>query len=587
MSGQRLEYASANLTRKPWGPFFVRPSRRSVVLLVLAFATAAWLGARHRPWTLTARVQSWGEPYFLSRFEFTPTNRLLICHRTAYVWDADHGRMLHQIGKPESVRLYPPLTFNHATEILFVHLGFGSASALLYDLESGALVKEVALTREGMGDRQLIAAAPTGHRLLIRRDGLAVAPSRTLTIGTLSLWDLDAPASAEKPLEPMGTLPLNGWARFSPDGGRIAVFEPPSNGVSDDFRDPYSGGFGVFDSATRTPFFINRDRANGQRFGVFSSDGSRIISFADANQNTVMGVVNAATGEPLRWFTIGTHVDRQISPDGEQAAIVGLNSANKYELSILDVKTGPGSARRVLDYRNAPLTFFRDGRRLLTSGPEYRSLAVYDVASLKPLAILRSQAQELTHLAISPDASHLAAYAYDNTIAFYRKTGPDCPESAWGALAFPHVWLLIALVTAAAFSLRRDADHASSDLTLPVARFALVLFLIALPRTLHVLVATCIGEGFLTPAPLILLAAIGLATGGRFWRLVTLTILAAAFPLDLYCLYLLKHAGLGERSSTLMFDRNYAVPHLAVFMALVVFTALIPAGIYVLSRRPR
>jgi hypothetical protein len=459
---------------------------------------------------------------------------------------------------------------------------------LLYDLESGALVKEVPLTREGMGDCQLMAAAPTGHRLLIRQDGLAVSPSRTLTIGALSLWDLDAPASAEKLLEPMGTLPLNGWARFSPDGRRIAVFEPPNNGGSDDFCDPFSGGFGVFDSATRTPLFINRDRATFQDFGFFSSDGSRIILNGENYQNTVTPVFNAATGEPLRWFTTGRTVNKEISPDGEQVAIVGFNSAGNYELSILDVKTGPGSARRVLDYHNsAPLRFFPEGRRLLTSGPEYRSLAVYDIESLKPLAILRGQVHDLFHLAVSPDASYLAAYARDNTIAFYRKTGPDCPESAWGALAFPHVWLLIALATAAAFSLRRDADHASSDLTLPVARFALVLFLIALPRTLHVLVATCIGEGFLTPAPLILLASIGLATGGRFWRLVTLTMLAAAFPLDLYCLYLVKHAGLAERTSRLLFDRTYAVPHLAIFMILVVFTALIPIGLYLLSRRPR
>src|SRR5207249_4318189 len=113
---------------------------------------------------------------------------------------------------------------------------------------------------------------------------------------------------------------------------------------------------------------------------------------------------------------------------------------------------------------------------------------------------------------------------------------------------------------------------------------ALVLFLIALPRTLHVLAATCIGERFFTPAPLILFASMGLATGGRFWRLVTLTILAAAFPLDLYCLYLVKHAGLAERTSMLLFDRTYAVPHVAVFMILMIFTALIPVGLYLLSR---
>jgi hypothetical protein len=35
----------------------------------------------------------------------------------------------------------------------------------------------------------------------------------------------------------------------------------------------------------------------------------------------------------------------------------------------------------------------------------------------------------------------------------------------------------------------------------------------------------------------------------------------------------------------LLFDRNYAVPHLAVFVTLLVLTALIPVGFFVLSPR--
>jgi WD40 repeat protein len=573
MTAQRLEYASANLTRKPWGPIFVKPSRRSLLFILLTLATAAWLTARHQSWTLTAHVQSLGQPNRLTHFEFTPANRLLACRHLTYVWDADTGRVIHEIPKSEDSQTYGPLTFNHATELLFLQRGFFTARALLYDIESGTLLKEIPLVGEGLNS-QLIAAAPTGHRLMVRRTTTSPA------IATVTLWDLDATASLSRPLEPIGTLPLDGPARFSPDGRRIAILAPPG-------KRGENMQFGVFDVATLVPLFI--DNQPRQTLGAFSSDGSRIALSRNDYVNTLTQSFSATTGEPLQWFTsAGKVIDAQTSPDGERVAMVEVTSAGRLELSILDLKTGPSAVHHLFNFtHDAPLAFFPDGRQLLTSGPEYDCLGIYDTSSLQPRAILRGQNHYFAHLAISPDATHLAAYAGDDTIYFYRKTGPDCPESPWGALAFPHLWLLIALATAAAFSLRRDADRASSDLTLPVARFALALFLITLPRTLHVLVAACIGERFLTPAPLILLASIGLATGSRFWRLLTLTALAAALPIDLYCLYLLKHASLAATIDTRLFDRWYAVPNLAAFITLALFTALIPLGIYALSRRPK
>jgi WD40 repeat protein len=587
MCAQRLEYASANLTRKPWGPFVVKPSRRSLLLILLSLAAAAWLTARHQPWTLTALVRSSGNYWQQTRFEFTPTNRLVICDEVAQIWDADTGRILHQIGKSEIGKAYGPLTFNHATEILLLQRGWRTTSALVYDIDSGALLKEIPLTRDGTGDCQLIAAAPTGHRLLIRRNNVTTSPSPTLTTEALSLWDIDAPASAAKPLEPIATLPFNGPAQFSPDGRRIAVFEPRLDYGRDIFDLPFSGGFAGLDASTGTPLFINRPPRNGYRRFAFSSDSSRIILESADYLNTHTRI-NAVTGQPLGSFTCAGATRSSISPDGQRVALIQFNSARELELSILDVTAGTASVRPLGYYPDqALLTFFPDSRRLLAPGDEYRSLAIYDTASLKPRALLRNQIGDLADIAVSPDATRIATRDRSNTITFYRKTGLDCPESRWGALAFPHLWLLVALATAAAFSLRRDADHASADLTLPVARFALVLFLITLPRTLHLIVATCIGERFLTPAPLLLLASIGLATGSRFWRLLTLTALAAALPVDLYCLYLLKHIGFTTTTDMRLFDRWYAIPNLAAFITLALFTALIPFGIYALSRRPK
>ncbi|MDB5323590.1 MAG: putative repeat-containing protein, partial [Phycisphaerales bacterium] len=401
-----------------------------------------------------------------------------------------------------------------------------------------------------------------------------------------SLWDLDAPATPAQPLNAIGVLPLSGAAGFSPDGRRIVVWEHLRRG-SDGFGDPFRGGLGVFDAATFAPRFVNREVSYPPYRAMFSTDGSRIILNHLAGMTERTRVFSATTGELVMGFPANRFFHAmQASPDGRQIAIIESKVAYSPELYLFDGGAESGAVRvAVGDFGEVPLVFFPDGR-LVGPGPDFCTVGIYANPSLEPLAILRG-IYDVIDVAISADGSYLAAHTRRNTISFYRKTGLDCPESAWGALAFPHVWLLVVLAIAAAFSLRRDAVYASSELTLPVAHFALVLLVIALPRTLHLLVAGCIGEWFITPAPLFVVAAIGLASGARVWRMIALILLAVAFPLDLYCLYLLKHAGLGGRSATLFFDRTYAVPNLGVFMILLAFTALIPVGIFVLSRRPR
>ncbi|MDB5318548.1 MAG: hypothetical protein JWN40_179, partial [Phycisphaerales bacterium] len=170
MSGQRLEYASANVTRKPWGPFFIKPSRRSVVLIGLTLVTVAWLALRHNAWRLVADVRV---PLGYERFDhfaFTPGHRLVTCYHAALVWDGNTGRVLHELGRSEMIgQPCGPLTFNNSTEVLFLQRNEGEVRAHLYDVESGRLLKDVALAPEGFADCELLAAAPAGHRLLIDR----------------------------------------------------------------------------------------------------------------------------------------------------------------------------------------------------------------------------------------------------------------------------------------------------------------------------------------------------------------------------------------------------------------------------------
>jgi hypothetical protein len=250
-----------------------------------------------------------------------------------------------------------------------------------------------------------------------------------------------------------------------------------------------------------------------------------------------------------------------------------------------NVRTGASARRFVAGDPYAYPVFFPNGS-LLAAGPEPHTLAIYANPSLRPLALLGERVRDFVQLAVSPDGSHIAVRQL-GSILFYRETGPDCPESPLGALGFPHLWLFIALATAAAFSLRYDALRSSSNPTVRIARIALILFLIALPRTLHFLAASCIGENLLTPAPILLLAAIGLATGVRFWRLATLITLAIALPVELYSLHLLHNAGLSQRTPTLLFDRTYSIPNSLAFGLLAMITILIPLALYLLTRRER
>jgi hypothetical protein len=153
----------------------------------------------------------------------------------------------------------------------------------------------------------------------------------------------------------------------------------------------------------------------------------------------------------------------------------------------------------------------------------------------------------------------------------------------------PHVWLLGGLLVALAFSLRADARRSPSAtfLSPSVEVVALMMLVLALPRTFHAVLAAVTGEWLMTPAPLLLLCAIGLASGGRFWRLMTLVVLACVLPLDAYCTFDLRRAGFGTPYRLEVIDRTFEIPRLIVFAMMAVFTGLIAPALVLLVRPPR
>ncbi|SRR5258706_15413059 len=51
-----LEYANPRGLKSRWGPILFRPSRRSILLILLTLASAAWLALRHEPWRLLCEI---------------------------------------------------------------------------------------------------------------------------------------------------------------------------------------------------------------------------------------------------------------------------------------------------------------------------------------------------------------------------------------------------------------------------------------------------------------------------------------------------------------------------------------------------
>ncbi len=139
---------------------------------------------------------------------------------------------------------------------------------------------------------------------------------------------------------------------------------------------------------------------------------------------------------------------------------------------------------------------------------------------------------------------------------------------------------------ALSFSLLHDARGArlASVVRPPSRLVSLPLIAVTLSLTIHALFTTCLGRLTLTPAPLLLLAAIGLATHSRGWRLITLFLLAVNLPLCLYLLRRIHQTGLGSSTRYPLLDRFHDIPNILPFSALAAAAVLIILALPPLAR---
>lgn len=602
-----IDYASAAQARAPWGPIFFKPSRLTLALAVAVALTSFWLARRHTPWvtvgTIKLPLRVPKETTDRLEFTFTRDNLLLILDDSVRLFDPAKGQIVREFVLPAGRGNNGILPLNGGTEILWLQdIGVRSVG-LVYDVQTGREVASIPieLSHEGFSPD---CAAPTGRRFLASYFVDSPLDDRQYVT---ALWDLDAPRALNQPCVPVGILPFPGPARFSPDGKHIAVF------ASNYSHSPMEPGqlvpsFSVVDASTLKLQFIKTERLDVARSGTFSPDGKRIVCNASPLFSTeiagfdVLKVFDAINGNTLinvsappnansqvRWLDSPTGFYSSwrgalVSPDTNFAAVINA----KERLSLIDLKSAQrgGATLDLPNFSDSPLAFFPDSQRILGPSSELRALAVYQTPSIKPVAIMRNLPARIIRIAISPNEQFIAAQSDYGPLTFFRRAGVDCPESAWGTLGLPHTWLLIALTIALAFSLRRDAGRAAPFPAPPsIAFLSLGLLLIALPRTIHALLGLCLGERFLTPAPILALAAISLAIGSRFWRMSTLILLAASLPLYVLLFEYVQQAGVRESTNVFLFDRPYLIPNLIPFVALCVCVGFIPVCIFLLSRK--
>jgi hypothetical protein len=557
-----LPYATADRARPSWRPILIKPSHRSLLLFTLALAAFLWLTARHAPWTPTAHVWINGHTAFAGKHHFITVNQ-----EAVQLWNAHTGEHVRTIAQNRSGP--PGVEYIFADE---THLLVAYNQQQIFQISRSDQPQIRALPNPLQSQERVLNAAPSAGRFMTFKE-----EQRADTLGLYDINNQSKPGWFGAPLRRTSSDIV-----LSPDGRHILL---PSNGptfVSHfDFDNPQRGklldlpqSHGLAQIIARHPKFLITRKFPG------IPPGLELRGYDDFRPRH-----SITLDAPARAVT-----EAQLAPDARTLAARYSPSPGILRTRFYDAPTNRLLATH--DRNWTYINFFPDSQRFVCYDREYHKPAIFRIGAKQPIAVIDNTHDWSAGPIINADGSLLALVDYSaGEATIYRPTGPDCPESPLGALAFPHTWLLILLTSALALSLQSDARKQSltSSTFHPLSSILVFsLLLLALPRTLHLLLTAATQQKLLlTPGPLLLLAAIGLATNSRFWRFATLTLLALQLPLNLYCLRLLHKSGLTATTPAPILDRVWPIPHLTVLIALALATLAIPFAIYHLSRTPR
>jgi len=424
----------------------------------------------------------------------------------------------------------------------------------------------------------LLAVAPDGPRVISRR-------ARPVGGGppALEWWDLSQKPPRGQPIH----LRIDEQPLFSPDGSRLLSRDPGGDWI---LRDGH------------TLQIIAADTASGAAgLGFVDSNYFWLTAISMKPPVDLVVIRSATTGKLSRSVYIVPNSPspfrnppHTISDDMELVAGIAYGSpgALAAAVCIWEVSSGRLIQSHVVG-NQWPMSFFPHSHRLLAGDQATSHPAIIDPSHQQPLAILPTPpgASMMPTPLISPDGQTIvtAADPVGRSLAIFRQTGWDCPESHLGALVFPQTWLTVALFAALCISLARDARRArpASVHRPPSSVVTTGLLLIAVVLTLYFLLTAALGRWTLTPAPLLLLAAMGLFTHSRAWRAITLWLMAGMLPLSLLLGYRIYRSGVWSASVRPVLDRYYSIPHLAPFVGLCAAAVVLPIGIFFLSRPRR
>jgi hypothetical protein len=571
-----LEYASPrDGYNEPWRPLFFKFSRPSVALLLILAAAVTWLALRHDPWRLTATIPcdlNAGNP-------FTADNQLLVLdtQRGVNLYDPTTGRHIRQVLPTlDSANFRYTIINGGGSQIIGLPL-LPTGRVTLLDVATGRTVVSMEAPRTAAVTLWL--PSPDGTRLITpgyrRFDPIGLESDTTSWL----LWEISAARGDRRPT-PLRTLPNAGSCAFSSDGSRILMKDTADTWILLDAR---TGD--IIKRGGSPPGVLRGCAFNGAHlFYTFHQP------WAPQTPMNRVEIYEAHTGQYVRAFDLPfTTLLAELSDDGDYFLCTDplfRGNLPGNHLHVVHTPTGRivSSGNQIDDLQ--PL-FLPGSSRYLATNRRDGLWAVFGLASPHPLAIL-PHAKHTTRASFSPDAQTIARHD-GRDLHLYRPAGPDCPESTLGLLAFPATWLITLALFAAVASLAADARRArtSAATRIPPPLLTTGLLILASLFTLQFALTAALGRFPSNPAPLLLLAAIGLTTHSRFWRVVTLWLLAATFPFTLYLLGQIYRAGVNRSSTWHVFDRYHEVPHLPPFIALALLSVLCALGILLLARARR
>jgi len=511
------------------GPWWIRPSWFSLLLLVLLAASVIAARRSLPSWTAVA-IYKTAVPSITYGMESNaifvplPSRNAVICLDAAgcpIVWRPWDNKTLLKLPTAGTYVQWFEISADQST--LLAQLA--DNRVFLWDVQTGKILRSL--------------WAPDLYKFRYNFPGSALSPdgSTLATIesdGRLTTLDITGMQPQTLAVRQFNDSPsVLDKVAFSPDGTRLVFF---------------SGGFlreiCVLDSRTLKTVVASAPNAGAADCAFQWLNGGKEIIVAGNLQNSLncsACLYDCQSGKILGNWTFQDLLVNSltVSPD-QQYVLIGARfggAAATIELSA----TGAKSQRQALiaslpDWQRAD--FFPDSRRVLSYSGWYADPVIIDLAANAHLATLRlppptgrwwNPYPPVVGAVISNDGNQIATQLGDGRVVVYHHLAPD---TRWGIMASPLFWLVGALLAAFTYSLWKDTARQSTGDGIHRAA-ALMVIASYLP-----LLSICgiLAEGDFAVAkfllsPFVLLgvpwfpAAIGVRAGSKFWIAIACALL--------------------------------------------------------------